>query len=90
MPRYTNWTQLRRQRWVVLGCFWTGWYGAASGQTWGSMAEWIVGVTVMDIDLQEIDFNACDVGVGNRGPSYLSGIHKCPKYSVVRVSVLPT
>ncbi|RUS70685.1 hypothetical protein EGW08_021543 [Elysia chlorotica] len=57
MPRYTNWTRLRRQR--------------------------IVGVTVTDIDLMEVDFNACDVGVGNRGPSYLSGIHKCPKYSAV-------
>lgn len=55
MPRYTNWTQLRRQR--------------------------IVGVTVMDIDLIEVDFNGCNIGIGNKGPNYLSGIHRCPKYS---------
>ncbi|GFN94711.1 fras1 related extracellular matrix protein [Plakobranchus ocellatus] len=58
MPRYSNFTHLRRQR--------------------------IVGVAVMDIDLMEVDFNACNVGTGNPGPSYLSGIHKCRKSTVCK------
>lgn len=51
MPRYSNWTHLRRQRFVA--------------------------VVVMDILFKNIDFNACDVGTGNPGPSYVSGIHRC-------------
>ncbi|KAK7497616.1 hypothetical protein BaRGS_00011011 [Batillaria attramentaria] len=51
MPRYSNWTHLRRQR--------------------------IVGVIVMDTEFKQTDFNACDVGMGNPGPSYLSHIHRC-------------
>ena len=34
---------------------------------------------VTDIDFREVDFNACNVGKGNPGPSYLSGIHRCRK-----------
>ncbi|KAK3708828.1 hypothetical protein RRG08_021982 [Elysia crispata] len=55
MPRYTNWTHLRRQR--------------------------IVGAVVMDIDLIEVDFNGCAIGVSNKGPNYLAGIDKCRKYT---------
>ncbi|ESO96905.1 hypothetical protein LOTGIDRAFT_214442 [Lottia gigantea] len=51
MPRYSNWTHMRRPR--------------------------TVGVIVMDIDWDMIDFNSCDPGTGNPGPSYLSGIHRC-------------
>ncbi|XP_012940541.1 uncharacterized protein LOC101864077 [Aplysia californica] len=53
MPRYSNYTHLRRQR--------------------------VVGVIVKDIDFREVDFNACDVGKGNPGPSHLSGIHRCQR-----------
>ncbi|CAG5117530.1 unnamed protein product, partial [Candidula unifasciata] len=53
MPRYSNYTHLRRQR--------------------------IIGLIVMDIDFNKIDFNACGVSPGNPGPSYLSGIDKCKK-----------
>ncbi|GFR99234.1 Fras1 related extracellular matrix protein [Elysia marginata] len=27
----------------------------------------------------EVDFNPCDIGIGNKAPNYLAGIHKCPK-----------
>ncbi|XP_048254912.1 uncharacterized protein LOC124137543 [Haliotis rufescens] len=51
MPRYSNWTHLRRQRFV--------------------------GVITMDIDFNQIDFNACPVSIGNPGPSFLSGVSRC-------------
>ncbi|CAL1537135.1 unnamed protein product, partial [Lymnaea stagnalis] len=53
MPRYSNFTHLRRQKFV--------------------------GVVVMDIDLNKIDFNSCGVSPGNPGPSYLSGIDRCKR-----------
>ncbi|KAK7497619.1 hypothetical protein BaRGS_00011014, partial [Batillaria attramentaria] len=37
----------------------------------------IVGVIVMDTKFKKTDFNACSVGTGNPGPSYLSNIHRC-------------
>lgn len=43
----------------------------------------IVGLIVMDIDLNKIDFNACGLSPGNPGPSYLSGIDKCKKTTSV-------
>lgn len=39
-----------------------------------------IGVVVMDIDFERIDFNLCDVGDGNLGLSYLVGIYRCKKY----------
>ncbi|XP_041375748.1 uncharacterized protein LOC121388465 isoform X2 [Gigantopelta aegis] len=51
MPRYSNWTHLRRQRFVAA--------------------------IVMDIDFNQIDYNACGVSMGNPGPSYLSGVARC-------------
>ena len=41
---------------------------------------------MMDIDFQEIDFNACDVGFGNPGPSYLAGVHRCKPGTGVRLT----
>lgn len=55
MPRYSNWTHLRRPRFI--------------------------GVAVMDTDFERIDFNPCDAGDGNPGPSYLAGTHRCKKHS---------
>ncbi|XP_059141672.1 uncharacterized protein LOC131929461, partial [Physella acuta] len=51
MPRYSNFTHMRRPRFI--------------------------GLIVMDIDLNKIDFNPCGLSPGNPGPSYLAGIDRC-------------
>ena len=47
-----------------------------------------IGVAVIDTDFERIDFNPCDVGIGNPGPSYLAFTHRCPKHSGVGIPIL--
>lgn len=82
-PARTIFVSERYSAYLLVHCNYTfgNWF---QGNDISQFFVWrFIGVAVMDTDFERIDFNPCDAGDGNPGPSYLAGTHRCKKHSGV-------